>query len=344
MIFCGIDEAGYGPLLGPLCVASATFDVHLDDDALELVQRQPHLAPNLWRRLAYAVLPTLASWNKRKRRGIVVADSKACKLPNGAKAHPLTHLERGVLAFVRDAGANPVASEHELLHSLGVCDLTPHWYAYDAPGDPLPATTTPDHIDLLASLIRSRGEASGVRCRELRCEAIDEARFNDRLASCGVKSDVSFELVARLIQRVRRSAAARAAAEGRAPLPVVVVDRQGGRTHYAGVLSRALDGAQVAILEESDDRASYRIDATPGAGPVLLSCMPAAEADHLPVALASMTAKLVRELLMRRFNAYWCGLAPGLRPTAGYRPDGGRWLRDAEAAGLTDLHQICRQA
>jgi len=61
---------------------------------------------------------------------------------------------------------------------------------------------------------------------------------------------------------------------------------------------------------------------------------PEAEMAHLTVALASMTAKYCRELLMKRFNLYWNVQAsdrglPELKPTAGYRSDARRWLHDA---------------
>jgi hypothetical protein len=59
--------------------------------------------------------------------------------------------------------------------------------------------------------------------------------------------------------------------------------------------------------------------------------MPEAESHHMPVALASMSAKLVRETLMGRFNRYWNARLPELKPTAGYRQDGWRWLNDAAA-------------
>lgn len=45
-----------------------------------------------------------------------------------------------------------------------------------------------------------------------------------------------------------------------------------------------------------------------------------------------MTAKYVRELAMRAFNAWWCGRAPGLAATAGYPLDAARWRAAAAAA------------
>ena len=43
--------------------------------------------------------------------------------------------------------------------------------------------------------------------------------------------------------------------------------------------------------------------------------------EFLPTALASMTAKYLRELSMRAFNEFWCARVTGLRPTAGYPMD-----------------------
>jgi hypothetical protein len=54
------------------------------------------------------------------------------------------------------------------------------------------------------------------------------------------------------------------------------------------------------------------------------------EETHLPVALASMFAKYVRELFMLRFRAYWQKLAPKIRPTYGYLPDGNRFVEEIE--------------
>jgi len=110
----------------------------------------------------------------------------------------------------------------------------------------------------------------------------------------------------------------------------VVCDRLGGRTDYAGILARELKDDGVRALGVSPKACRYE---SPGAG-VRVTFMPDAERWHLPVALASMAAKLVRELSMARFNAYWGSRMPELKPTAGYRQDAHRWLDDA-AAELT---------
>jgi hypothetical protein len=52
----------------------------------------------------------------------------------------------------------------------------------------------------------------------------------------------------------------------------------------------------------------------------------------LPTALASMTAKYLRELAMRAFNEFWCARVPDLRPTAGYPKDSHRFRKAIAAA------------
>src|SRR6185503_1765543 len=108
LIYAGIDEAGYGPLLGPLCVACSAFVIeHHDPDVAG--------GCDLWKKLNKAVCRKRTD----RRRRVAVEDSKKLKGANqfgeeeengegtGSSArrkskhlpHPLKHLERGVLAF-----------------------------------------------------------------------------------------------------------------------------------------------------------------------------------------------------------------------------------------------------
>jgi ribonuclease HII len=56
-----------------------------------------------------------------------------------------------------------------------------------------------------------------------------------------------------------------------------------------------------------------------------------AEEQCLPVAMASMLSKYLRECLMDRFNRFWQMHLPRLEPTAGYYSDGERFLKDIAA-------------
>ena len=53
-----------------------------------------------------------------------------------------------------------------------------------------------------------------------------------------------------------------------------------------------------------------------------------ADGRFLPVCLASMVSKYIREVLMESQNAFFGRMCQTLRPTAGYWQDGQRFVRD----------------
>ena len=53
-----------------------------------------------------------------------------------------------------------------------------------------------------------------------------------------------------------------------------------------------------------------------------------ADGRFLPVSLASMASKYLRELLVGNINRYFTGLCADLKPTAGYWKDGLRFIQD----------------
>jgi hypothetical protein len=305
LIYAGIDEAGYGPLLGPLCVACTAFVV-------------PDHDPNavggcdLWKRLKQAVCKKRAD----KKRRIAIDDSKKIKLPNDGQVHPLKHLERGVLGFLATISELP-QGDGELFEQLSVSIGRAPWYESTTS---LPVAHTEDELRIAAARLRQTMQVEAIRCEHLCCETIDAASFNSQMQAMGAKSSVNFCSVLRHIDAVWK----------RWPNdhPRVIVDRQGGRTHYLRDLLHAWPDAKAQVLCETDTLSRYRLDA--GGSFITISFMVEAESAHLPVALASMTAKYVRELLMMRFNRYFQSLMPELKPTAGYYADGRRYLADID--------------
>lgn len=324
VILAGIDEAGYGPTLGPLCVAMSAFRVEGWSPGME--------APDLWRLLSAAVCR--ASRDAMGR--VAIADSKKLKLPNDAleratPVDPLVHLERGVLAMLR-AGGQRVESDEGLLEALGAG--WPEWEWYRGVPSAVGRSCGEGRLGVDASCLAGAMERAGVRFEGAWVEVIDEGLVNETILATGTKAEATAIGVGRHLRRAwerwgRGAAALR-----------VVSDQLGGRTRYEGLLARELGpmGVSVAGLSEGSERSRYALlpMGVESCGEALqrsvVQFMPEAEGSHLPVALASMCAKLVRELLMRRFNAYWGARCAGLRPTAGYATDARRWL--AEVSGV----------
>ncbi|MCP3903148.1 MAG: hypothetical protein GY715_05875 [Planctomycetes bacterium] len=309
LVYAGIDEAGYGPMLGPLCVAGTAFVLEGD-----LPERG---APNLWSMLSGAVCRR----RRDRRHRIAVDDSKKLKGANSSTTvHPLRDLERGVLAFAAAADEDDAVitgPDAVLLDRLGVEVARRPWYDSTTA---TPVAHEADEIRIAASRVRRALERAGVTCASIRCEALDAGDFNQRVRRTGTKAGVNFEAVSRLV----------AAIWNRWPdaHPRVVVDRQGGRTHYLDDLQVAFPESRIRIVTESEALCRYELRR--GDDPLTISFVRDSERHHLPVALASMTAKYVRELLMIRLNRFFRGHRPELKPTAGYVTDARRYLADID--------------
>lgn len=330
LILLGIDEAGYGPLLGPLSVGAAALRAGNWSDG------DP--APDFWKLLSKAVCK-----EPREAKGanprIPVADSKKLKLANSVTTrHPLVHLERAVLSFMRFAeGAAPdlPADDAALFEVLGVELERRPWYQEVKPVS-VPVGSTAQSIAIGSNPLGAALEAASVDCLGLWCRAIGETRFNSVVGETGSKAEATVVAIGEYL----RMAFEKWGSGERGDLRVVC-DRQGGRTDYGPMLARECRSradassrwtAAVKVLEESDRCCRYEVhDRTRR---MVVTFMPEAESAHMSVALASMVAKFVRELAMARFNRYWCSRAIesakiDLKPTAGYRQDAARWLEDA---------------
>lgn len=313
--YAGIDEAGYGPLMGPLCVACSVWVIEDEE--------KPHEPPNLWRALSNAVCKS-----PRDRRGrIAITDSKRLKGANDGPRHPLTHLERGVHATLGTihAGSEPASTDSHLFAQLMVPPLDQHapWYAG---AHTAPVANDAQRLALLRAMLSRACERSRARPTSLQCAAVDAREINTAASIGAAKSSVSWSLV---------MGHARAAKLAHWEVPLrIAIDRQGGRVRYREDLMREFDGARLSVLNESPEESIYALE---GLGaPFTISFSVEAESKHLPVALASMTAKYTRELWMRRLNRWFAGRVDGLAPTAGYVEDGRRFLASVRGTLVAD--------
>jgi len=317
-ILAGIDEAGFGPLLGPLVVSGVAFRV--PDD---LINRC------LWRALK-------GSCTNRAQRGgrkLPVADSKVLYRSRDG----LSHLERSALVMLAARECRP-GTWRGLLDvvapgasvRLDQCS----WYA-DADVS-LPVGGSIGDVGTQGNALRR--DLRGARCEFLGAlvESLDVPAYNRLVTSTRNKAVVLLGQTLRIVDRIMKSFPSERIR--------FYVDRQGGRTHYREVLMTAVSGASLTIMEESESRSAYRLDV--GAQRYEVDFSTEGESRHFPVALASIYSKYLRELYMHRFNEYWCGRVPGLTPTAGYYTDAQRWLREWEAspeAATIDRDQLVRR-
>lgn len=338
MILAGIDEAGYGPLLGPLVVGCCAFAVRPQDpeggdsdpaQSSAVPSADPISTPELpclWKRLAKLVSRS----RSRSGRKIHVNDSKDVYSPSIG----LKELERALLVMLLARGDRLSCFDDVL--TLAASDALPHlarhsWYGVSAQ-ERFPFEQELMPLKLFANGLAVEMQRCGVRLASLRATVIPEYQLNDLVARTRNKASTLFSIAAGHIDHLLT-------AYGHQHL-TIHCDRQGGREHYAQLLRLMFEAWPLELIHERDGHSEYLLhhphgttiaDTATPPPPVRIIFREKAESQSMAVAMASMVAKYLREGLMRRFNAFWHGHCPGVEPTAGYYSDGMRFLQDIDA-------------
>jgi hypothetical protein len=327
-LLIGMDEAGYGPNLGPLVVTVTAWEVPGSPREFDL----------------WAAMGDIASQSPTKEpMKLHVADSKQVYSPGKG----LTALERAVLSGLRLLGHSP-CSLCELSNVLnaecGVRNAEPETAGGENPSAfhllpsafstaswladrelALPTETDSSLIGDLATKWSECCQRTGVTLKAIRSEIVQPDRFNALVRACDNKSLVLSRISLGLLRSVWNPDD---------PQPTLVIcDKHGGRNRYDDLLAEVLDDRMIFTVGEAKERSVYRVGSTE------LRFQMKAEANF-PVALASLVCKYVRELSMHVFNQFWSEQVPDLKPTAGYPVDAVRFRADiAEAQrrlGITD--------
>jgi ribonuclease HII len=302
-IIAGIDEAGFGPNLGPLVMSGVAFRV-ADEQADAC----------LWKLLK----STCCKKPSKTGRRLAIADSKVLFRARESFAP----LERAALVMLAVAGVRPTSWRNLLgeVAPRATQFLAGHpWYDGDVP---LPVDGEVGDIPTRANAVRRDCADKQIEFLGVFCEPLAEGEYNRQLSAMRNKASVNMGLALRVIDRVLR-----ATDDDNVR---IFVDRLGGRTHYREAIMTAMPDYSLQVLDESPTRSTYKL--THGRRVCQISFAVEGESQSFATALASVYSKYVRELYMHSFNSFWARHVEGIRPTAGYYGDAERWLREAEPA------------
>jgi hypothetical protein len=232
-----------------------------------------------------------------------------------SQARGLRHVERTVLGFAAAAGQHPATFE-ALLADLAEMDEDPVSYPwYDDLGFAIPREAEEDRIAADAQMLNA---VEGVRFLGAWVVPVLAREYNRTVESVGTKSGTLFHKTSRLLTRLWETWGERGV--------TAHVDKHGGRNRYGLLLNQTFFGVRRTVVCEGHDSSVYRV--ADDSRRMTIGFHLKGDARHLPIALASLYSKYVRELFMHAFNAWWTERMPGLRPTAGYAADANRFLAE----------------
>lgn len=338
-ILIGIDEAGYAPNLGPLVIGASVWEVpsaHVDlYQVLEKVvssrrtHGKAHLAdskqvhaphdPTVLARQLAIIHP---DWEPGGPISLNALIKQAPQLDLG----DLQSADRQTDLFAAEDSVGTLQAEIGLEPTLGGPDIR------------LPVACdeqTSGIVFALRDQFESICRAEHVRLLKLVAIPIFPRAYNLLCHRLGNKSTmlsaISLTLVRHFLDAISPQAT------------TVFCDKHGGRNHYRLLLQRYLPPIPWELECEGTQLSRY--NGTLRSHPLRIQFSASGEAA-LPVAVASMQAKLMREMCMLAFNRYWKQLLPDLTPTKGYPLDAQRFRRDIHpviAAGRWDELNFWRQ-
>lgn len=309
--WAGIDEAGYGPNLGPLAMTAVV--VESPDDR----------PPDVWGDLPRTVARAGGSEHK-----LWVDDSKKVN----ANRRGRDRLEAGTFALLAACGRPVSLDPAELFRALGAGEPDEvelaSWQGSPKPGPRRDPETNP-HWSAFRKV--SPFANAPWRLIDSRTILMGPSRFNAGIARHGSKATVHFEAFVDLLRHLW--------SDRGAEITKVRCDKHGGRHFYADRLHAAFpEIGQIDRVEESAERSVYLL--REGGRTLELTLEPRADANDGLVALASIASKTARERWMDVFNEFWMARVPNLKPTAGYPVDAARFRAavadEAKRLGLAD--------
>jgi len=307
-LLIGVDEAGYGPSMGPLTIAATAWRVASGLDAAEMTSL---LEPEF-----------LAKPIKTNSVHVPIGDSK--KIHRDALAVEGLILGARFLAFALD-GSIPNEWDSQIASFSGrdwERLRTVPWYGkrLSAHTEVLNQTIADQLEYFQAALAKMRQYA--IELVGLRMRVIDEIEFNREVDRTGNKSTLLSEASLALVKQV----ITQFASDGEDV--EVYCDKHGGRNRYQSILTFMFDEEWFDTVVEG--RACSRYAARWNGHAMQIQFK--VDGDSIfPSAAASILAKWTREELMDRLNGFWQSkIAGGIAATAGYYVDAVRFAAQIE--------------
>ncbi len=293
----GIDEAGYGPTLGPLVIGASLWRIPSHTEGLD----------------------PFASWLVP----IEITDVGTIRIDDSKKLYSTTHglkqLEASVWGAVAQLSVSCPCFRSLLqylcteLHSFG-----DPWY-----GDWEPQATSVlspvQWKSVSEAALAAWGRASAKLIR-VAATILEPKEFNRLCDERGNKAVVLTEQSLLLAKQLMEFTDGESVE--------IFCDKHGGRNYYAAPLWHYWPDVQITIEKESREHSRYHV--MDRKGRAIIWNFTAKGDGYVPTALASMIAKYLRERMMEAFNAYWLKKLPELKPTAGYPSDAIRFLQAIE--------------
>jgi len=298
-IIAGIDEAGYGPTIGPFVLSSVVMDV----------PAQHGCEADIWHMLKDAISDKV---QKRMNRIVVNDSKKIYQQKNGMKI-----LEEAVLSFIW-CMKGKVTRFSDLLrllsnHNGEVLDKYPWYKGKDLS---LPVASNVSAILNYADLIKHTIRSQGANMLDIKSIFLCAKEINTQISLNGNKSLLLFKNCVSHLKEILEDFGEHG--------PKVLVDKHGGRNYYHDLLAGSFKDCKVNVISEGRSISTYKIDNE--RRKMNVSFVEKADSKYFPTALASMLSKYLRELSIRLFNTFWQEKVQGIKPTAGYPEDAKRFL------------------
>ncbi|MFQ5574184.1 MAG: hypothetical protein ACE5E0_00990 [Terriglobia bacterium] len=293
----GIDENGFGPVLGPLVATATWFDFRSD--------YEPSL---LWDSLSGVVSRSRADYPDR----LPVSDSKKVFSAGQRGLQMLEEISTAFGAVVWPGRSSP--DRDRLLSELTLypkfCyESTRHTFCSPAGGSGQTAATGLARFERTDQL-KHRLETGPALLKGLKTAVMCPGEFNRLSARHGSKFYVNWVQFERLIEWVLRTTDA-------VDLHFVC-GKIGSQRQYGEYLRRGSLGRFAVTAEENTAACStYRLESDERS--LTVSFVRDADSDHFPVALASLVGKYVREVHTSHQNSFFRGFRRDLTDASGYR-------------------------